>query len=195
MDFYCSLLWLQKKKKKRGKIIRSTEWKKNISLRVCLNKKLSEVIVYLYRALLFPTYNKATWMAVCQAMEFPRPEYWRGQLFPYPGHLPNTGIEPRSPALQADSLPSEPAEKLLDKKLSDVIVHLGRALLLSAYNKATAPQHTTANTNLKYQKQQLCCLSLSVPGKICGIGWLQQAWTPTCFSLFQDLAIRLQSPC
>ena len=40
-------------------------------------------------------------------MEFSRPEYWSGQPFPSPGDLPNPGIEPRSPALQADSLPAE----------------------------------------------------------------------------------------
>jgi len=40
-------------------------------------------------------------------MEFSRPEYWSGQLFPPPGDLPNPGIEPRSPAWQADSLPAE----------------------------------------------------------------------------------------
>ena len=40
-------------------------------------------------------------------MEFSRPEYWSGYLFPFPGNLPNAGIEPRSPALQADSLPTE----------------------------------------------------------------------------------------
>ena len=45
------------------------------------------------------------------SMEFSRPEYWSGQPFPSPGNLPNAGIEPRSPALQADSLPSEPPEK------------------------------------------------------------------------------------
>ena len=33
-------------------------------------------------------------------MEFSRPEYWSKQSFPSPGHLPNPGIEPRSPALQ-----------------------------------------------------------------------------------------------
>ena len=41
-------------------------------------------------------------------MEFPRPEYWSGWPFPSPGDLPNPGIEPRSPPLQADSLPAEP---------------------------------------------------------------------------------------
>ena len=40
---------------------------------------------------------------------FSRQEYWRG--LPPPGDLPNPGIEPRSPALQADSLPSEPPGK------------------------------------------------------------------------------------
>ena len=42
-----------------------------------------------------------------QSMAFSRPEYWSGQPFPSPGYLLNPGIEPRSPALQADSLPAE----------------------------------------------------------------------------------------
>ena len=41
-------------------------------------------------------------------MEFSRPEYWSGYPFPSPGDLPNLEIEPRTPALQADSLPAEP---------------------------------------------------------------------------------------
>ena len=42
------------------------------------------------------------------SMEFSRQRYWNGQPFPSPGDLPSLGIEPRSLALQADSLPSEP---------------------------------------------------------------------------------------
>ena len=42
------------------------------------------------------------------SMEFSRQEYWSGSPFPSPGDLPNPGTELRSPALQADSLPSEP---------------------------------------------------------------------------------------
>ena len=42
---------------------------------------------------------------------FPRQEYWCGWPFPSPGDLPDPGTEPRSPALQADSLPSEPPGK------------------------------------------------------------------------------------
>ena len=44
-------------------------------------------------------------------MEFSRPKYWSGQLFPSLGDLPNPGIKPRSPALQANSLPVEPQGK------------------------------------------------------------------------------------
>ena len=39
------------------------------------------------------------------SMEFSRQEYWCGLPFPPPGDLPNPGIKPGSPALQADSLP------------------------------------------------------------------------------------------
>ena len=42
------------------------------------------------------------------SMEFCRLEHWSGLPFLSPRHLPNAGIEPRSPALQADSLLSEP---------------------------------------------------------------------------------------
>ena len=46
-----------------------------------------------------------------QYTEFSRQEYWSGLLFPCPGDLPNRGIEPGSPALQADALLSEPPGK------------------------------------------------------------------------------------
>ena len=50
------------------------------------------------------------WTVAHQAplsMEFSRQEYWSGLPFPAPEDLPDSGIEPGSPALQADSLPSE----------------------------------------------------------------------------------------
>ena len=40
-------------------------------------------------------------------MEFSRQEYWSGLPFPSPADLPDPEIQPRSPTLQADSLPSE----------------------------------------------------------------------------------------
>ena len=44
-------------------------------------------------------------------MGFSRQEYWSGLPFPFPGDLLDPGIKPVSPALQADSLPSEPPGK------------------------------------------------------------------------------------
>ena len=50
------------------------------------------------------------WTVACQAplsMGFSRQKYWKGLPFPSPGHLHNPEIEPGSPVLQADSLPTE----------------------------------------------------------------------------------------
>ena len=44
-------------------------------------------------------------------MGLSRPAYWSGYPFPSPGDFPNPGVKPRSPALQADSFPSEPPRK------------------------------------------------------------------------------------
>ena len=54
------------------------------------------------------------WTVAYQAplsMGFSRQECWSGLPFPSPGDFPDPGIEPRSPALQADALPSEPPGK------------------------------------------------------------------------------------
>ena len=51
------------------------------------------------------------WTVAYQAppsMGFSRQECWSGLLFPSPGDLPDPGIKPGSPSLQADALPSEP---------------------------------------------------------------------------------------
>ena len=56
------------------------------------------------------------WTVAHQAppsMAFSRKEYWSGLPFPSPGDLPDPGIEPWSPALQADALTSEPPGKTM----------------------------------------------------------------------------------
>ena len=60
------------------------------------------------------------WTVAYQAppsVDFSRQEYWSGLPFPSPGDLPNPGMEPRSPTLQADALTSEPqgTKKPLDE--------------------------------------------------------------------------------
>ena len=57
-------------------------------------------------------------------MGFSRQKYWSGLPFPSPGDLPDPGIEPRFPALQADSLPSElPGDDTLEKCLFKFLAH------------------------------------------------------------------------
>ena len=60
------------------------------------------------------------WTVACQAllpMKFSRQEYWSEQPFPSPGDLPNSGIEPQSPAMQVDSLLSETQGKPLKQDI------------------------------------------------------------------------------
>ena len=71
-----------------------------------LKIELPHVRVLLSHVQLFAT----PWTVSCQAplsMELSKQEHWSGLPFPSPGDLPDPGIEPGSPALQADSLPSE----------------------------------------------------------------------------------------
>ena len=60
------------------------------------------------------SHSATPWTVARQAplsMGFSRQEYWSGLPCPPPGALPNPGIEPGAPALQADFLPAEPPEK------------------------------------------------------------------------------------
>ena len=68
------------------------------------NKHLDVGMIWLSSQVRF---FKTPW--AIQSVEFSRPEYWRGLLFPSLGDLPESGIiDPRSPALQAGFLPAEP---------------------------------------------------------------------------------------
>ena len=53
------------------------------------------------------------------SMGFSRQEYWSGVSFSSPGDLPDPGIEPGSPALQADALTSEPPGKAKKRHFRD----------------------------------------------------------------------------
>ena len=84
-----------------------TEKKGHLS---CEQVYRSEMVKLLSRVRLFVT----PWTIAYQAppsMGFSRQEYWSGLPFPSPGDLPDPGIEPRSPAFQADALTSVPPGK------------------------------------------------------------------------------------
>ena len=92
-----------------------------------LLKLMSIALVYIFNNKFFPLKVKWKWNSLScvwlfvtpwtiahqapLSMDFSRQEYWSGLPCPPPGDLPNPGIEPRSPALGADSLPAEPQGK------------------------------------------------------------------------------------
>ena len=78
------------------------------------------------------------WTVAFQAplsMEFSKQEYWSGLPFPFPENLPDPGIEPRSPAFQADAFPSEPPGKLCRRR--NYIVYIGVIRLHRIYYKSS----------------------------------------------------------
>ena len=71
------------------------------------------------------------------SMGFSRQEYWSGLPFPSPGDLPNPGIKPGSPTLQADALTSEPPEKPLkvtSYHLCHIMCHNWHLIMFTMFN-------------------------------------------------------------
>jgi len=73
-------------------------------------------------------------------MEFSRQEYWSGLPFPSPGDLPDPGIESYCPALQVDSLLSEPPGKHIKIYKHLLNTYHGTTTMLSAEKVTTARQ-------------------------------------------------------
>ena len=76
-------------------------------------------------------------------MEFSRQEYWSGLPFPSPGDFPDPEIQPGSPALQADSLSSEPTILQYKRKIFEKQTHCKSTILQYKIKK-----------NLRYSKDQ-----------------------------------------
>ena len=103
----------------------------------------------------------------CQAplsMGFPRQEYWSGLPFPSPGDLPDPGIEPWFPTLQADSLPSEspgkPSEISQRQILYDIYFFCGRK-----YNQNTPDKRRIMIKDME-SSTQFCELGASSSEKL-----------------------------
>ena len=104
-------------------------------------------------------------------MEFLRQEYWSGLPFPSPGNLPNPGLEPGSPALQAESSSSEPP----GKPFISEVKKLGGTLLLHSPNKSLSAWGT--------QKGSL----FPIPS---GSYAFSMAWKIIVFQAFHDFCAR-----
>ena len=78
-------------------------------------------------------------------MEFSSQEHWSGFPFPSPGHLPSPGMEPVSPALKADSLPSElpgkPSKVYFIKSTKPRLMFWSFYNLISTTAPANFPMH------------------------------------------------------
>ena len=88
------------------------------------------------------------WTIALQAplsIGFSRQEYWSGLPFPSPGDLPNPGIKARSPALQADSLPTELQGK--PSGINYLITYFGP--LLCPYRKENQPISMMATLHVR----------------------------------------------
>ena len=86
------------------------------------------------------------------SMGFSGQEYWSGLLpFPFPGDLPNPGVESGSPALQANSFPSEPPRKPTDTLLLLLLLSRFRRVRLCATPGTAAHQ---APPSLGFSRQE-----------------------------------------
>ena len=95
-------------------------------------------------------------------MGFSRQEYWSGLPFPSPGDLPNPGIEPRSPVLQADASPSKPLLQLSKPLIQFSIVGWSYVpSLLFTWGQTMVEVMKIIVTSLK--RSHACTVTLSAP--------------------------------
>ena len=98
---------------------------------------------------------------VTNPMGFFRQEYWSGLPFPSPGDLPDPGIKPRSPALQADSLLSEP-------RVKPIISTTFQLMFVNLLNWIAADQLSKRTAITSFPDGSAC--NAGVPGSIPGSG-------------------------
>ena len=104
------------------------------------------------------------------SMGFSRQEYWSGLPFPSPGDLPNPGIEPRSPALQADASPSKPLLQLSKPLIQFSIVGWSYVpSLLFTWGQTMVEVVKIMATSFK--RSHACIATLSDPSCAAGHCW------------------------
>ena len=121
------------------------------------------------------------WTVVCQAplaMDFSRQEYWSLSHSFLQGNLPNPGVHPLSPALQGDSLPSEPAEKLPNtvRLSANVQVRKKRKGKMCTQTNFHRQYNIAYNTGfIVWIPKQLFCRSTKMRLLICNLKFLEKA--------------------
>ena len=95
------------------------------------------------------------------SLGFSRQEHWSGLPFPSLGDLPNPGIEPRSPTLQADTLPSEPprnigAPQYIRQTLTDIKGEVDtNTIIVGGFNTPLTPMDRTSKQKINKETQVL----------------------------------------
>ena len=137
--------------------------------------EMSTVVLYCTQSLSHVLLFATPWTVACQAplsMKFSRQGYWSGLPCPPPGDLPNPGIKPRSPALQADSSPSEPPGKPKNTRVGSLsllqggsqesnwdLLHCRWILYQLSYQRS--PGFIEGNANTVHSLTCLLCLLFS----------------------------------
>ena len=98
--------------------------------------------------------------------EFSRPEYRSGEPFPSPGDLPNPGIEPRSPALQADSSPAEPPWKPYCKALFTSYFRIGMGKKRHQHITEWQPYEQGIPLELREPRKEMVMIKMTMPREI-----------------------------
>ena len=89
-------------------------------------------------------------------MGFSRQDYWSGYPFPSQGSLPDIGIKPRSPTLQADSLPAEPPGKPYMNLGQASGLFMGNILLFAEIDQFSRDE------KLRNREKYICCVLIEV---------------------------------
>ena len=98
------------------------------------------------------------------SMEFSRQEYWSGLPFPSPGDLPDLGIQRGSPALQADSLLSEPSGPQTSMFFESLFLLFSCCLVflfLSAWLVSSGPSSSLNDSHFQYVAGQVYQLAIA----------------------------------
>ena len=102
------------------------------------------------------------------SMGFPRQEYWSGLPFFFPGHLPDPGIEPTSPALAGGFFTTEPPQKPLNREISVSIKKLHVYILERTPLLVRQPTRCVLHALVNYSSAELSCKEGVNGAVICG---------------------------